>query len=84
MAYHIATRDDSLEKIAQIMSERTGHNVTQKDVNRVVDTASTSIYSAVIHDNKKDSLSPATSILCSVRKWGRNQNEYEVKVERLN
>ena len=80
----VATRDDSLEKIAQIMSERTGCNVKARDVNRVVDTASTSIYSAVIRDKEWDSLSPATSIICNVRKWGRKKREYEVNSERLN
>ncbi|MBQ2836033.1 MAG: hypothetical protein IJE68_04295 [Clostridia bacterium] len=83
MAYHMAKRDDNLEKIAQIMSERTGYKVTAKDVQREVDTITTSIFSAVIHDRRRDPMSPATSIICKVRKWEKKQNEYEVNVERL-
>lgn len=84
MGYHIATRDDGLEKIAQIMSERSGHKVTPKDVKRELNTATTEIFSAVIHDRRKDLLSPSTSIICTVRKRDRKENQYEITVERLN
>ena len=80
---YIATRDESLEKIAQIMSERTGYKVIASDVKREVDRVTTSIFSALIYDRKGDHLSPATSILCTVRKWGCKENQYQVTVERL-
>ena len=83
MGQHIATRDDSLEKIARIMSERTGYKVTARDVKKEVDRLTTSIFSAVVHDRRRDYLSPATSIICTVRKWGKKENRYEVLVERL-
>ena len=80
----IASRDNNLEKIAQVMSERAGCKVTARDVQREVDTVTTSIYSAVIHDKKEDHLSPATSIICKVRKWGKKEDKYEVNVDRIN
>ena len=71
MAYHIAIRDENLENVAQIMSDRSGFQVKPEDVRREVDTVTTSIFSAVVHDQRKNLLSPTTAIICTVRKWSR-------------
>ena len=83
MGYHITKRDDSLEKIAQIMKEQTGYKVVAKNIRLDVDRATTAIYSTVIHDKAGDSCSAATTIICTVRKWEKKEYEYQVTTERL-
>lgn len=73
-------RDDSLHKIARIMSEKTGLKVSADNVRVDVSTATTSIYSTVVYDKALGT----RSIICKVRKWNRPQKEYEVTSEKLN
>ena len=73
-----ARKDESLEKIAQIMSEKAHCKVNTNDIRTEVCTSTTSIYSAVVHEKEKDTLSGAICIICTVRKWKR-EYEYEVK-----
>ena len=77
MGYDIAKKDNALEKIAQIMSEKTGYVVCVSDIRQEICTTTTSIYSAVIQQKNENGLKEAFCILCTVRKW-KKEHEYKV------
>jgi len=81
MEYSITKHEESLSKIAQIMSERTGCKVTANNVRTDILTVTTAIYSAVIYETI-DNVVGVKSIICKVRKW-KKPHEYEVTSERI-
>lgn len=66
--------EESLEKIAHVMSEKSQCTVTVDDVRLEVSRHTSSIYTAVVPGT-----AGTTCIVCTVRKW-KNPREYVVQV----